>query len=81
MNLRRGGVRLAIAAATLWFIFWTVAYVIHPYSSLRIEPSYSDRVSAPDVVVPCLVAAIVLGAWVVAGLWPEARGPGPGDSA
>jgi hypothetical protein len=67
MNLRRGLVRLAIGVSALWFVFWTFAYVLHPPSSLNPEPAFTARVAAPGVVVPCLIALLVLGAWVWVG--------------
>jgi hypothetical protein len=68
VNLRRGLVRLAISVATIWFVFWTSAYVIKPYSSLEPEISFATRIDASSVVVPCVVAALVLGGWIVMGL-------------
>jgi hypothetical protein len=68
MNLYRGGVRLSIGLAVVWFVFWTFAYVIHPYSSLRVEPSFAIRVTAWSVVVPCLISIIVFAVWTVVGL-------------
>ena len=65
----RGLVRGAIAVVALWFVYWTFAYVIHPYTSLKPELAFIVRITAWSVVVPCLVTAIVLGVWVVAGLW------------
>ena len=51
----------------LWFVFWTFAYVIHPYSSLKVEPTFTIRITAWSVVVPCLVSAVILGGWIAAG--------------
>lgn len=70
MELRRGGKRLALGLLGLWFVFWTFAYVLQPYSTLRVEPSYASRVTAWNVVVPCVIAAVVLGSWVVLGFRP-----------
>lgn len=67
MNLRRGLVRLGIGVAVLWFVFWTFAYVLHPPSTLNPDPGFTTRVTAPGVVVPCLLAILVLGAWVWIG--------------
>ena len=69
MNLRRGFLRLAISSALLWLVFWTSAYILTPYSSMRPEPaSFWIRVTATGVLVPCLVAAVILGCWIAAGL-------------
>lgn len=51
----------------MWFVFWTMAYVIHPYSTLLPEVDYATRVTSWSVVTPSLVAAVLLGAWCVAG--------------
>jgi hypothetical protein len=34
---------------------------------LNPEPAFTARVAAPGVVVPCLIALLVLGAWVWVG--------------
>jgi hypothetical protein len=75
MNLRRGCTRLAIGSAALWFVFWTFAYVIHPYTSLRPEPAFMVRITAWSVVVPCLVVAVLLGLWTAVGLRPKLEAP------
>jgi hypothetical protein len=75
MNLRRGMVRLAIGASALWFVFWTFAYVLHPPSSLNPEPAFAIRISTWGVVVPCVVAALLLGAWIAAGFLSGGRRP------
>lgn len=67
MNLRSGCLRLAIGLASLWFVFWTCAYVLQPPGSLKPEPAFAARVIAPGVLLPCLVAIIGLGAWVWIG--------------
>jgi len=67
MNLQRGLLRLGIGIAVVWFVFWTCAYVIHPYSSVRPEPaSWVIRVTAWSVLMPCLIAASILGGWIAA---------------
>ena len=78
-NLRRGFRRLALAALATWFVFWTFAYVIHPFSSLRAEPSFAVRVTAWSVVAPCLAALLISGLWSAVGFrrnlrLPPARG-------
>jgi hypothetical protein len=72
MNLQRGLLRLGIASVTVWFVFWTFAYVIHPITSLRPEPSFANRVTGWSVVMPCLIATVILGTWVAAGLRSDA---------
>ena len=71
LSLQRGFIRLAIAAATLWFVFWTAAYVIVPYTSLSPELSFVNRVTAWSVVVPSLAAAVILAIWIEAGFRPK----------
>ncbi|HLY47270.1 MAG TPA: hypothetical protein VKQ73_16950 [Stellaceae bacterium] len=69
MDLKRGLTRLAIAAVTMWFIFWTVAYVMHPYSSLTPEPAtFLIRLMAWKVIAPCTVAIVLFGTWIGLGL-------------
>ena len=69
MNLRRIGLRLALGLAALWFVFWTFAYVIHPYSSLRREPEAGlGRAAAASVVIPCLLTGLAFGVWIAAAL-------------
>jgi hypothetical protein len=67
MNLRRGFVRMAIGAAAMWFVFWTSAYVMVPYTSLAPVPTFDTRITAPSVIVPCVVAAVILAGWIAAG--------------
>jgi hypothetical protein len=68
VNLHRGLTRLAIGLAVLWLVFWTCAYVIHPYSSINPGPaSFALRVTAWSVLAPCLAGAVILGGWVAAG--------------
>ena len=67
-NLRRGFLRLGIGSATVWIVFWTFAYVIGSHTSLTPQPaSFVIRVTAWSVLVPCLIAAVVLGGWAAAG--------------
>lgn len=66
-NLRRGFLRLGIGLAALWFVFWTCAYVINPYTSLKPEPAFAIRVTAWSVLAPCLLASVVFGGWIAAG--------------
>lgn len=75
MDLQRGLIRGAIAGAALWFVYWTFAYAIHRVTSLNPEPAFIARITAWSVVVPCLITAIVLGAWVVSGLWSRWETP------
>ena len=52
----------------LWLVFWNCAYVISPYNtSLKSEPAFVTLVTEWRVIAPCLVASIVLGAWIAAG--------------
>ena len=67
MSLQRGFVRLAIAVAAVWFTFWTTAYVFIPYTTLRADPSFAERVTAWSVVAPSIAAAVILGIWTVVG--------------
>jgi len=77
MSLRRGCVRLAISVAAVWFVFWTCAYVLKPYSSLIPEPaSFALRISAWSVFAPCLVVTLLLAAWVAVGFWSKERNAG-----
>ena len=76
MNLQRGLVRLAISAVTVWFVFWTFAYVLDPYSSLKPEMAYADRVTSWMVMAPCVVTAVLLAVWTAAGL-RSGLGPPP----
>jgi hypothetical protein len=68
VNLRRGFLRLGIGLVLLWLVFWNGAYVISPYNtSLKSEPAFVILVTEWRVLAPCLVASIVLGAWIAAG--------------
>jgi hypothetical protein len=72
MNLRRGFLRLGIGSATVWIVFWTCAYEIVPYTSHNPEPaSLAISITAWSVLVPCLIAAVVLGGWAAAGFRPN----------
>jgi hypothetical protein len=72
VSLRRGFLRIGISLVVLWLVFWTVTYVLHPYSSVTPEPaSYAIRVTAWSVMDPCLVAAIILVGWAAAGFRPK----------
>jgi hypothetical protein len=68
MNLRRGFLRLGIGLAMVWFVFWGCAYEITPYTSSNPEPaSLAISIATWSVLVPCLIAAVVLGGWTTAG--------------
>ena len=68
MNLRRGFLRLGIGLVLLWLVFWNCAYVISPYNtSLKPEPAFVILVTEWRVLAPCLIASIVLGAWIAVG--------------
>ncbi|HEV2334176.1 MAG TPA: hypothetical protein VGS13_01635 [Stellaceae bacterium] len=68
MSLRRGFLRLVISLVVLWMVFWTVTYVLHPFSTLTPEPaSFEIRVTAWGVMGPCLVAALILCIWSATG--------------
>ena len=72
MNLRRGSLRLGALAAALFFVFWTFAYVVQPYSSIKPQPaSFADRIGGWNVVVPCAVVALLVGVWAAAGFRPD----------
>ena len=71
LSLKRGFIRLAIAAAVIWFVFWTSAYVITPFTTLHAEPSFAERVTAWSVVVPTFAAALILGIWLGVGFRPK----------
>jgi hypothetical protein len=74
MSVRRGFLRLVISLAGLWLVFWNFAYVMRPFSSLIPEPaSFAIRISAWNVVLPCLVTTLLLGAWVAFGFRSDAR--------
>jgi hypothetical protein len=64
-NLRRGVTRLATSLAVLWFVFWTVAYVLAPQKS-------ENMAQDPPLRLPtdiALIAGAILGVpWVVSGL-------------
>jgi hypothetical protein len=70
-NLRQGFIRLGLGLFALWFLFWTLAYVIHPFTSLRSEPTFAVRVTAWSVIVPCLTSAVIFAGWIVAGFRPN----------
>jgi hypothetical protein len=70
-KLRQGFIRLGLGLFAVWFVFWTFAYVIHPYTSLRVEPTFAVRVTAWSVVVPCLLSAVILAGWIVTGFRPN----------
>jgi heme A synthase len=59
--------RLGIGLVLLWVVFWTFAYVIDPYSSLKPDLAYMARITAWSVLAPCLLATVILGGWVAAG--------------
>jgi hypothetical protein len=68
VNLRRGFLRLGIGLVLLWLVFWNCAYVISPYNtSLKPEPAFVILVTEWRVLAPCLIASIVLGAWIAVG--------------
>jgi len=69
LNLHRGFVRLGIALPALWFVFWSCAYVVHPYTSLTPEPaSFPLLIMAWGILVPSVLAALGLACWIAAGL-------------
>jgi len=68
MSLQRGCLRLAMSLAAVWFVFWTCAYVLQPFSRFKPEPAtFALRATASGVLVPCLVVAVLLGGWVALG--------------
>ena len=65
MNLRRGLLRLALGSTALWFVFWTLAYVLHAPSSEMSE-------SLPPALTPLTAiwligAAVLLLPWIAFG--------------
>lgn len=77
LNLRRGYVRLGIGLTVLWFVFWSCAYVTHPYTSLVPEPaSFALLIMAWGILVPCVMAVLLLACWITAGFRETAPGPG-----
>ncbi len=65
---RRGFLRLGIGSAAVWFVFWTCAYEISPYTSHNPEPaSFVISVTAWSVLAPCFIVAVVLRGWAAAG--------------
>jgi hypothetical protein len=72
LNLRRGCVRLGIGLTVLWFVFWSCAYVIHPYTSLIPQPaSFARLIMAWGILVPCVMTALLLACWITAGFRPD----------
>jgi hypothetical protein len=66
VNVQRGLQRLAAIIAVLWFVFWTVAYVVRPYTSA------SHPTSLPPLALftkaALIAVALAGGLWAVAGL-------------
>ena len=72
LNLQRGYVRLGIGLTVLWFVFWSCAYVIRPYTRLMPEPtSFARLVMSPGILGPCVMVALVLAYWIAAGFRPN----------
>lgn len=72
LNLRRGYVRLGIGLSVLWFVFWSCAYVIHPYTLLIPQPaSFALLIMAWGILLPCVAASLVLAWWITAGFRPR----------
>jgi hypothetical protein len=67
MNLRGGSLRFGIGLAALWFVFWSFAYGIGSASANAMPASLAVSIAAWSVLVPCLIAAVVLGGWATAG--------------
>jgi hypothetical protein len=71
LGLRRGYLRIGIGLTVLWFVFWSCAYVIHPYTSLVPQPAtFVLLIMAWGILVPCVAAAVVLACWIAAGFRP-----------
>ena len=67
VRLGRGLLRLGIGLFAVWFVFWTVAYVLDPQTSHSPAPGSPLALAARwQVFVPCLLAALPLAAWVAA---------------
>jgi len=70
-NLRRGYMRLGIGLSVLWFVFWSCAYVVHPYTSHIPQPaSFALLIMAWGILVPCVMTALLLACWITAGFRP-----------
>jgi hypothetical protein len=69
MNLGRGLLRLAIAITGVWFVFWTYAYILNPIEGHSSEPTsgFMARFLDWKILIPCLIIAVILGIWAVAG--------------
>ena len=69
MNLRRGLLRLGVSAMPVWFVFWTNAYVLNPPNSHSAASAiaFSSRIADWRVLLPCLVVALLVAGWTVAG--------------
>ena len=69
MNLGRGLLRLAVAITAVWFLFWTYAYILNPTEGHSADPTSGLMVRFADwkILIPCLVVAVVLGIWAIAG--------------
>jgi len=62
--MSRGVARVAAASAVLWFLFWTLAYVLTPHRSEMMvqSPPFTFRT---DLVL--LAAFVGLLPWIVSG--------------
>ena len=61
MKLERGFLRLGISLATLWFVFWTFAYVMRPHAS--------DNTPAPHPVLPLTAQLVLIGGAILGVPW------------
>lgn len=62
MNLRRGLLRLGLAAVLVWFVFWTCAYVVQPRSA---ENSPKSPAHSTGTLIVTALAAAIAAPWVI----------------
>jgi hypothetical protein len=62
--MSRGLFRLAAGAAVLWFVFWTLAYVLAPHRSEMMTQAAPFTLGTDLVLLATLVGLVP---WIVAG--------------
>ena len=66
MNFGRGLIRLGIVATALWFVYWTIAYVIRvPRSESDPFPGPIPPLATDLILAPLIIAAVILALWWV----------------